>query len=157
MKQMAQLQIVPKQVMKVFIAVVFLALLGCVIPISGVENKMQVELDAFSGRPNPYWTLTSSEARDFAIRFRSLPQYQGEGSVKEGLGYRGLIVTEPGQKIESYNAIVVSNGVVEARWDSQSRQFTDQNRELERWLFQTGRGRLDDELYRQVGQSAQLN
>lgn len=118
---------------------------------------MQVELDAFSGRPNPSWLLTPQEAEDFVLRFQSLPPHWGEGSVREELGYRGLIVAEAGQKIAGYDEIVVSNGVVEAKWDSQSRQFTDQNRELERWLFQTGRDRLEDELYRQIGQAAQLN
>jgi hypothetical protein len=156
MKQIAQLQIVPKQAMRVFFSIVVLALLGCVIPISGV-GKMQVELDVFSGRPNPYWDLTSQEGRDFVSRFQTLPQYQGDGSVREGLGYRGLIVREPGKRIEGYDEIVVSNGVVVARWDSQSKQLTDKTRGLEKWLFQTGRGRLDDELYRQVSQSAQLN
>jgi hypothetical protein len=119
--------------------------------------KMQVELDVFSGRPNPHWNLTLPEANEFLSLFKALPSSRGEGSVREGLGYRGLIITEPSQRIEGYDEIVVSNGVVVARWDSQSKQFTDKNRGLEQWLFQTGRGRLDDELYLQVSQSAQLN
>lgn len=118
---------------------------------------MQVELDVFSGRPNPHWNLTPQEANEFVSLLQALPQTQVQGSIKEGLGYRGLIVTDPGQTIAGYDQIVISNGVVVARRDSQLRQFPDKDRHLERWLFQTGRGRLDLDLYRQVGQAAQLN
>ncbi len=117
---------------------------------------MQVELDVFSGRPNPHWNLTPQEAKEFISLLQALPQTQAQAEVKEGLGYRGLIVTDPDQTIAGYDQIVISNGVVVARRDSQLRQFPDKERRLERWLFQTGRGRLDLELYRQVGQAAQL-
>lgn len=112
---------------------------------------MQVELDAFSGRPNPYWNLTLQEARDFMSRFQSLPQYQGEGSVREGLGYRGLIVTKPGECIEGYDRILVSNELVVAENNTESRQFVDRDRQLERWLLHTGRGRLDETIYEAIG------
>ena len=72
--------------------------------------------------------------------------------MKEGLGYRGLIVTEPNETIAGYNEILISNGLVVANQNRQSKQFTDQNRRLERWLFQTGRGHLDQALYEQISQ-----
>ena len=142
--------------MILLLPLVSVILLGCSTLKPGYL-KMQVELDVFSGRSNPHWDLTPQEAKEFSSLFKALLPSKGERSVKEGLGYRGLIVTESGQKIEGYDEIMVSNGVVVARWDSESKQFTDKNRGLEQWLFQTGRGRLDNELYRQVSQSAQLN
>ncbi|NJP08080.1 MAG: hypothetical protein HC866_00235 [Leptolyngbyaceae cyanobacterium RU_5_1] len=113
---------------------------------------MQVELDVFSGRPNPQWELTSQEAKEFVSRLEALPQHQGKSSVNEGLGYRGLIVTKPNENIEGYNEILISNGLVVAKQNDQSKQFTDQNRRLERWLFQTGKGQLDEALYKQISQ-----
>ena len=133
-----------------FFSLTLVTLLGCSIATPG-GKKMQVEVDAFSGRPNPHWNLTPQEADEFVKLFQSLPQHKGEGSVKEGLGYRGLIVTKPGENIQGYNEILISQGLVVARRNSQSKQFTDKGRGLERWLFQTGRGRLDETLYQQIG------
>jgi hypothetical protein len=114
------------------------------------NEPMQVELDVFSGRPNPHWTLTSQEASEFVRLLRTLPQQKVEGSVKEGLGYRGLVVTGSEKSIAGYDEILISNGVVVARQGNESWQFTDKDRVLERWLFQTGRGELDDNLYNQI-------
>lgn len=131
-----------------FFSLIFFASIGCTAPTSGAES-MEVELDIFSGRPNPRWDLTSQEAEEFANRFQSLPQHQG-GSILEGLGYRGLIVTKVDENIGEYEEIQISNGLVVARRNSQSQQFVDQNRKLEEWLLQTGREQLDEALYEQV-------
>lgn len=111
---------------------------------------MQVEVDVYSGRPNPHWNLTPQEAEEFVSRFQGLPSSQGTETMNEGLGYRGLIVTKPGDRIEGYNEILISNGLVLARHDEQSQEFTDQNRKLEKWVLQTGKGWLDEALYEQI-------
>ncbi|WP_307204025.1 hypothetical protein [Nocardioides zeae] len=57
----------------------------------------QVELDIFSGRPNPVWSLNAAEAAEFAQRL-------GDGTVpvvpvnvdSGQLGYRGYIMTATG-------------------------------------------------------------
>lgn len=113
---------------------------------------MQVELDVFSGRPNPRWNLTSQEAKEFVNRFQALPQHLERSAIEEGLGYRGLIVTELDEPIQEYEEILVANGLVIAKQDRQSERFTDQNRRLEEWLLQTGRGQLDEALYEQIVQ-----
>jgi hypothetical protein len=154
MKWLSRFKAIPKKIIGVTLLLV-VAIWGCSTTAIG-DVPMQVELDVFSGRPNPYWNLTPQEANEFISLLQALPQTQAQGAVKEGLGYRGLIVTDPDQTIAGYDQIVISNGVVVARRDSQLRQFPDKERRLERWLFQTGRGRLDVELYRQVGQAAQL-
>lgn len=58
---------------------------------------MQVELDAYSGRPNPVWTLSAEEAR----ALRALLAGAGAAIalpmvVPEGLGYRGFVVRDGG-------------------------------------------------------------
>ncbi|KYK28760.1 MAG: hypothetical protein AYK19_05555 [Theionarchaea archaeon DG-70-1] len=111
---------------------------------------MQVELDIFSGRPNPYWDLTPQEAAEFLNLFRTLPERKVEGHIREGLGYRGFLVREKGGSIEGYDEILVSGEVVVARWDKKLRQFTDKDRMLERWLLRTGKSRLDEDLYQHI-------
>lgn len=120
-------------------------------PASAKENEpIQVELDIFSGRENPYWELTPQEASQFARLLETLPESKGESSVREGLGYRGLIVTQAGKSIAGYDEILISNGLVVARKGNESRLFIDKDRLLEQWLFQTAKGRLEDSLYQQV-------
>lgn len=141
----------PKRLINVGLSVVLVALLGCT-ALEG-NRKMQIEVDVFSGRPNPHWELTEQESNEFVQRFQSLPPSSGEGTLKEGLGYRGLIVSVPGKEIEGFQEIVISNGLVVARRDNQPQKFVDKNRVLEKWLFQTGKGRLDNQLYRQISGS----
>lgn len=116
---------------------------------------MQVEVDMFSGRPNPHWELTVQESQEFTQRFQSLSTDKGEGTVNEGLGYRGLIVRESGEEVEGDREIVISNGLVVARGNGKFQLFTDKNRSLEKWLIQTGKGRLEDELYHQISKLAE--
>jgi len=52
---------------------------------------MVVELDALSGRPNPRWQLTESEAAELAQLIAGLEPAQGTRSpAPPGLGYRGF-------------------------------------------------------------------
>ena len=53
-------------------------------------SGFQVELDVFSGRPNPTWPLTAEESHDLLARVGRLSA--GGGPVPAGLGYRGFIV-----------------------------------------------------------------
>lgn len=53
-----------------------------------------VELDIFSGRPNPRWTLSPKEAQHLAERVRAEPsQLLPLDSETGGLGYRGFIIS----------------------------------------------------------------
>jgi len=53
-------------------------------------SGFRVELDVFSGRPNPTWPLTAEESQDLLARIGQLSP--GGGPVPAGLGYRGFIV-----------------------------------------------------------------
>ncbi len=50
-----------------------------------------VELDMYSGRPNPVWHLTAGEVREVARRLESLPPADGAAMTPQ-LGYRGFVV-----------------------------------------------------------------
>jgi hypothetical protein len=74
---------------------------------------MTLELDVFSGRPNPRWNLTAEETTHLHKLLRDLPQVPE--TRESGLGYRAFVLTE-GQK-----RITVSKGLVQT--DEQGRQF----------------------------------
>ncbi|MEG4273234.1 MULTISPECIES: hypothetical protein [unclassified Microcoleus] len=116
---------------------------------------MQVEVDMFSGRPNPHWELSVQESQEFTQRFQSLSAHQGEGTVNEGLGYRGLIVRESGEEVEGDPKIVIYKGLVVAIANGKSQLLTDENRTLEKWLIQTGKSRLEEDFYHQVSKLAE--
>lgn len=149
MQRITRFKVVFRKAIDLIVLLTLLVLFGCMISTSAGAN-MEVEVDVFSGRPNPYWNLTADEAKEFVELFQALPEYQGEGSLRDGLGYRGLIVTELGDPMKEYNEIVISYGIVLARGNEESKQFTDQDRRLEKWLFQTGREKLDEGLYQPI-------
>jgi hypothetical protein len=66
-------------------------------------------LDVFSGRPNPTVTLASSVVSDLRRRLAKLPSAPPEDPPP--LGYRGVVVVEPGKETRVYHGVVtVSDG-----------------------------------------------
>lgn len=54
--------------------------------------KINVELDVFSGRPNPSWVLEKEQAEQLNKLLQNLPISPKSIPINE-LGYRGFIVT----------------------------------------------------------------
>lgn len=117
---------------------------------------MRVELDVYSGRPNPAWNLTAEQGEEFLKLLRSLPKTSG-GAVRQGLGYRGVIVTADGGKVTGYNSIIVSDGIVLGNTDTGEEIFLDANRALERWLFNTGKGFIEKDTYTMIENELRTN
>ncbi len=79
------------------------------------ENMVEVELDIFSGRPNPHWTLGSEQADKLQSQLRELVPVRElvptELPEPPGLGYRGFVITNIGQgsgiprRIRVYNSV----------------------------------------------------
>ena len=69
---------------------------------------MLVELDAFSGRPNPRWQLSESEAAELARLIADLQPAPGTSSLRPpGLGYRGFrLQGSSGETYRVYRAFV---------------------------------------------------
>jgi hypothetical protein len=115
-----------------------------------VMNSAQVEVDVFSGRPNPIWNLTAPEAQAFVQRFAALPSFPGDGGGTEqdqGLGYRGLKVNLLSEGQQRRVSIGQGKVVVEEAGSRKPRQLQDPERRLEQWLLQTGREHLDPHLF----------
>ena len=98
-------------------------------------TPVAVEVDIFSGRPNPGWTLSEADATTFRSKLSGL-QKTAARSLSANLGYRGLVITMPQ---ETATKIHVQNGVVEVSGSTPSSFFLDPQRSLERWLVGTGR------------------
>ena len=56
----------------------------------------RVELDVFSGRPNPTWQLADVDARRLAELVVGLARVPGSAPQPPALGYRGFLVALPG-------------------------------------------------------------
>lgn len=75
-------------------------------------EQVVVELDAFSGLPNPTWTLAGADAAELDRRLRDLPAAPGATLPDAGLGYRGfrLVATAGGG---APRRIYVAGGLVQ--------------------------------------------
>ncbi|MFJ9696509.1 hypothetical protein [Kitasatospora sp. NPDC101183] len=105
------------------------------------RSRMFVEVDLYSGRPNPRFSLEAGAAAELARRLGALAADGGGGRPYDGLGYRGLRVLGGAEEV------LLSGGVVTVRGPGGSaRRLRDPGRELERWLLDRGAGELDPEV-----------
>jgi len=58
---------------------------------------MQVELDAFSGRPNPVWPLKDAQARELQALLDGATD--AVAAPPAGLGYRGFVIQPAMQRV----------------------------------------------------------
>jgi hypothetical protein len=106
-----------------------------------------VELDIFSGMPNPRWSLVPADADHLWEQLAALPPALPV-ELSGHLGYRGFILqVEQGAETE---VIHVQAGAVRITRSATSSYFRDVNRKLERWLLDTGRPRLNSEVLQVV-------
>ena len=84
---------------------------------------MIVELDVFSGMPNPTWNLSQEQLKELLDAFQNLPPAD-KLPQEIGLGYRGFLLSNPGQAggllahIRIYAGIVtMTNGHVQTYRD----------------------------------------
>lgn len=99
---------------------------------------IEVELDIFSGRRNPTWTLTPAQERDFRSTLNQLRAETLTGDratiTAPILGYRGLDV----RGIDD-QALKIFGGIIQHG----EKGFRDPRRELERWLLSTAPSQID--------------
>lgn len=114
-------------------------------PISANPNASvaEVELDVYSGMPNPKWMLSEPQTRDLLGRLAALPRIS-RSALPNPLGYRGFVVrvSDAGRQ----QVIQVGRGVVSVSSGAQTHYGEDANRALERWLLDSGSVFLNSEL-----------
>lgn len=101
---------------------------------------MTVELDAFSGRPNPVWTLTAADAGELAALLRDLPEASDASLPEPTLGYRGFRVRNPGGEGGVPERLYVSRGgVLRVFEDAERGRTLRDDAGVEAWLISIAR------------------
>jgi hypothetical protein len=103
----------------------------------------EVELDIFSGMPNPTWTLSSAEAESFLNQLAALPRTSAT-RLRGNLGYRGFIVHVTNGS--DTQLIHIQTGVVQISKGATIIYARDEHREVERWLLNTGKPHLKNDI-----------
>ena len=67
-------------------------------------EQVEVQIDLFSGRPNPCWTLRGESVKALEQALGSLePDHRRE---PPGLGYRGMLVLGPGLELRAFDSVL---------------------------------------------------
>lgn len=117
---------------------------------------MIVQVDLYSGRPNPQWTLTRAQEAELERRLNTMP-LANSGEPTQGLGYRGVILSGQGGSTGQPLTVLISAGIVLERFESGvERRKRDVDRALEAWIIGTGSDYLEasvrDYIMQQIGQ-----
>ena len=118
---------------------------------SGATQPVTVELDVYSGRPNPTWTLTAQEIDELTQRLQKLATLPAVPSVGN-LGYRGFLLYNPenapgiGPQVRVYNGIVIITDQGQGRTSA----YKDSHA-LEQWLIEQARAHGQGETLKAVG------
>ena len=112
-----------------------------------MSARVQVELDIFSGNPNPVWILSGTDGDLYLKKLAMLPQASAK-ELHDDLGYRGFIVKVTNETEESL--VRVQNGTIQLSQNDTNVYYRDQNRHLERWLLNSGKPTLRSDLFKIV-------
>lgn len=98
-----------------------------------VTDPIEVELDIYSGMPNPTWVLSATDSTELRRRIDALPTTKAAAPA-ENLGYRGFLVrlAEGAEPARVRQVVRLADKSVRDAGD----------RGLERWLLGTGRGKV---------------
>jgi len=101
--------------------------------------KISIEMDVFSGRPNPSWELSPSESGELLKELSPLPEAdKNKVEFFDGLGYRGFIISvQDADKATGLSDIYrVYKGFILVK----DKVFSDKN-SLEKKLMDQGRNK----------------
>lgn len=112
-----------------------------------MSQSIEVELDIFSGNPNPTWKLSEQESVFFLERLGMLPKTSAK-ELSNNLGYRGFIIRVMN---EARRCLVrIQNGTVWLSQEDTNIYYSDQNRDLEQWLLNSGKSYIKSDIFRMV-------
>jgi hypothetical protein len=112
-----------------------------------MSARVEVELDIFSGNPNPTWILAPEEGVLFLQRLTALPPSPAK-DLSTHLGYRGFVI-QVVQGTEQ-RLVHIQNGTVQILVNNTKVNYSDRNRDLERWLLNSGKPALKSDLFKMV-------
>jgi DNA-binding MarR family transcriptional regulator len=117
-----------------------------------MSARVHVELDIFSGNPNPVWILSEADGVLFLKKLAMLPKASAK-ELHDDLGYRGFIVkvtNETGERLVRISLVRIQNGTVQLSQNDTTVYYIDQDRHLERWLLNSGKPTLRSDLFKIV-------
>jgi hypothetical protein len=112
-----------------------------------MSARVEVELDIFSGNPNPTWILSDADGVLFIKKLTTLQETTAK-KLSNNLGYRGFIAKVVDETEESL--VQIQNGTIQLSQNDINVYYSDQNRDLERWLLNTGKPSLRSDLFKIV-------
>lgn len=127
---------------RILVLALICMLFGCA---QAPAETATVSLILYSGMPDPTWELTGKQARELTRRMDALP-LTPVGEETSHLGYRGIYVFL-GNRFAPSQTIRVTNGEVIVHEGDEERWYYDAERQLERWLLETGKLHLKDAEY----------
>jgi hypothetical protein len=68
-------------------------------------TDVEVQLDVFSGRPNPRWTLSGERARELGERLTGVEP--AEPQEPPALGYRGFLISDASIRLRVFDSLIV--------------------------------------------------
>ena len=86
---------------------------------------MEIELDAFSGRPNPKWLASPEHTASLSRALSSLPEAASQPEPGH-LGYRGFIIRYQGQETRVYRGHVFVKSAGATRTFADSARIEEQ-------------------------------
>ena len=117
-------------------------------PISVEESRVVV--DVFSGRTNPSWSLSDEETATLATMLEGLEEAEVAYSPAEQLGFRQFVVTLASPMADASEMVYVYNTTVEVDHGDEVKYYTDTDGQVSRWLLESSKTHLDDDLYAAV-------
>ncbi len=113
------------------------------------SGAVTVEIDAYSGRPNPGWTLSSQEVVELKQRLQGLSSISTP-SPKGDLGYRGFLIHDPAHTAGIGTQAQVYNGVITMTDQQQTTSYKDIH-DVEQWLQKQAYLHNQGELMKSLG------
>ena len=98
---------------------------GCAGVNTGPAPQMEIELDAFSGRPNPKWLASPEHAASLSRALSSLPETPNQPEPSH-LGYRGFIIRHQSQETRVYRGHVFQTAAGTTRTFADSARIEEQ-------------------------------
>ncbi len=117
------------------IILIFFINFGC--KSNKTDNKTYVELDIYSGQPNPTWILPSAIEEDMMSRITKLKSTSKITINPQNLGYRGFIINTQDSESNILKTIKLYKGFIEVSNSTGKMYYEDPQKKIEIWLLST--------------------
>jgi hypothetical protein len=119
-----------RELLRVFAATLVLCACASVTSIP-LPSELVVEVDVYSGRPNPEFAVGAADAAAIRERLRALPRATGAALPEGRLGYRGFSLKQPGRLPQVY----VGSGLIVVYGSGEAEELYRDAHGLERFLI----------------------